>query len=261
MTVRSMMVRPMTLYSTMVRSPMRTVLTTLLSALLLFGCSAEPEANAPGTTGSAGIAPPKLAPGSTPPPGIAAATPTRSEVEALGYEYGDMSAPIHVIELSDFGCGYCKRFHDETFPVLLEEYVNTGKVHWRFIPFDVGMFPNAQGALNAGVCAGEQGQIHEAGQLLFNRQKEWKRSGDVSDDLLSIVTAGGVDTAVWSECMETGRQRADAAANSAMARRLGVRGTPTFFIDGYPVQGSLPLETFREVFESVLNDLPAAPSE
>ncbi len=232
--------------------------TGLVALLFIAGCGADQPKSAPVTTGSAGIAPPQLDPNAAPPSGPG---PTRAEVESLGYAYGDNAAPIHVIEMSDFGCGYCKKFHEEVFPVLLEEYVNTGKVHWRFIPFDNGMFPNAQGALNAGVCAGELGDIHEAGRQLFSRQKEWKRAGDVSADLLAIVTDAGVEPQAWSECIETGLHADRAAAFTTMARRLGVRGTPTFFIDGYPVQGALPLETFREVFESVLSERATADSE
>ena len=231
---------------------------TLLVVLLMAACGGEDSAPEPVTTGTAGIAPPQLDPNAAVPAGPG---PTRAEVEALGYAYGDSGAPIHVIEMSDFGCGYCKKFHEEVFPVLLEEYVETGKVHWRFIPFDNGMFPNAQGALNAGVCAGELGNIREAGLQLFSRQREWKRAGDVSADLLAIVTDAGVEPAEWSDCIETGVHADKGAAFTRMARRLGVRGTPTFFIDGYPIQGALPLETFREVFESVLTERATAESE
>ncbi len=248
----SMMVRNL---NTCTWSDALRLLGVLAIAVAVAACGGgEVPADAPGTTGGAGIAPPRLDPNAAPRATLGGAPPTRSEVETLGYEYGTQDAPIHVIELSDFGCGFCKVFHDETFPTLKAEYVDTGKVFWRFIPFDVGMFPNATNALQAGVCAGEQGLILEASQLLFNRQNEWKRSGDVSAELLAIVTAGGVNPVTWTECIETGRLNQEASANTAMARRLGVRGTPTFFVDGYPIQGSLPLETFRQVFESVLTD-------
>lgn len=252
----------MMLRRTMTTLPRARSLVALVAfGLVAAGCGAEVPEATPQTTASAGVAPPQLDPNAAPSTSLAPPPPTRAQVEALGYTYGSADAPIHVIEMSDFGCGYCKLFHDETFPVLLEEYVNTGKVFWRFIPFDVGMFPNAQGALNAGVCAGEQGMIHEAGQLLFNRQREWKRTGDVSNELLAIVRDGGVDVGNWQECVESGRRSADAAANTLMARRLGVRGTPTFFVDGYPIQGSLPLDTFREIFNSVLSERETATSE
>ena len=46
----------------------------------------------------------------------------------IGFDFGSADAPIAVVEFSDYGCGYCRRFHTETFPTLMEEYVETGKV-------------------------------------------------------------------------------------------------------------------------------------
>ena len=63
---------------------------------------------------------------------------------------------------------------------------------------------------------------------------------------------------MWTQCMEEQQLSAVAVVNTNMARRLGIRGTPTFFIDGYPVPGALPLETFREVFDQLLEDRAAA---
>src|SRR5918995_6147270 len=59
----------------------------------------------------------------------------------VGYERGDPNAPVQVIEFGDFGCSACGQFARETFGVIHEEFVATGKVHWRYVPFIAGL-PN-----------------------------------------------------------------------------------------------------------------------
>ena len=68
-------------------------------------------------------------------------------------------------------------------------------VHWRFVPFNVGMFPNAEEALNSGLCGGAQGKILEMGDQLFERQRAWKAAGDVSQVFSDAAVAAGLDMA------------------------------------------------------------------
>ncbi len=70
----------------------------------------------------------------------------------LGFDRGVDGAPVQVIELSDYGCGYCRRFHMETFPTLEEEFIETGMVEWKFVPYVTGMFDNSRAALRAAEC-------------------------------------------------------------------------------------------------------------
>jgi len=232
-------------------------LASILVAAFAAACAeASPPASAnAGTTGAAGIAPPQLDPSQARPPQAV----SQQEVERLGYTWGDVSAPIQVYEFSDFGCGYCRKFHEETFPALLEEYVEAGHIFWRFIPFNVGMFPNAEGALKTGECAGEQGQILAASDELFARQGDWKR-GDADAAFEASARAAGLDMQRWSSCMEEGRGMDRTAANTDVARRVGIRGTPTFFVDGYPIPGALPLDNFRTIFDGLLEERAQAPA-
>ncbi len=246
----------------MTRLPGTTVtLSTLAVAALtlLAACSDGRDASA-GTTVAENIPAPRLDPTQSRAPAdggpLADRRPvTREEIETAGYTWGSDDAPVHVVEFSDFGCGFCRQFHEETFYPLLEEFVETGQVHWRFVPFNVGMFPNAGPALAAGLCAAEQGKILEVGDALFGSQREWKVSGDVSAVFERSARSGGVDMGEWAACIESRRLEPLAARHTNLARRLAIRGTPTFFVEGYPVQGALPLETFRELLRSVLDDL------
>ncbi len=238
-------------------------LTALTTAALLLtvACSDGGDAGA-GTTVSENVPAPRLDPAQNRAPSgpglLADRRPvTREEVEAIGFTWGSEEALVRVIEFSDFGCGVCRQFHEETFYPLMEEFVESGQVLWRFVPFNVGMFPNADGALDTGLCAGEQGKVLEVGDALFASQREWKAPGDVSAVFERAAAASGLDMEAWSECIESGRLEPVAARHTNIALRLAVRGTPTFFVEGYPVQGALPLETFRELLRSVVSDLSA----
>lgn len=178
--------------------------------------------------------------------------PTQQTLEDLGHFKGSPDAPIRVIEFSDFGCGYCRKFHEETYPIIVDEFVNTGKVQWRSVQFNNGMFPNAQEAALAGECAAAQGHFESAADGLFGQQKDWKGGSDPDGVFKKIAVEAGLDMARFESCMSTRELEESVDVATQLARQLGIRGTPTFFIEGFPVQGALPIELFREYFTAVL---------
>lgn len=66
-----------------------------------------------------------------------------TDLTGIGYDRGSVTAPVVIIDFSDFGCPYCGQFSLETYPALEREYVTTGKVLFKYVPFLVGMFPHA----------------------------------------------------------------------------------------------------------------------
>jgi protein-disulfide isomerase len=175
----------------------------------------------------------------------------RITLDELGYDVGDPDAPVKLIEFSDFGCGYCRRFHEEVWPVLEREYVATGKVYWKYVPMILGIFPNAMEAAQAGECAGEQGRFREMQGRLFADQSAWKGSGDAEAALEAIAVDVGLDMPRWRQCVADGVQDDRIRAGTQVSQQAGVRGTPTFFVVGYaPIPGALPLELFREVLDT-----------
>lgn len=161
---------------------------------------------------------------------------------------------LTVVEFSDFGCPYCGVFERETFPALREEFVATGRVRWRFVPFVLGMFPNGLEAMRAATCAAEQGddvfwRMHD---VLFAKQEVWKASRDPDQVFRSYAVVSGADGDTFTACFDDARSADRATAANALARQGGVRSTPTFFIGRQMVQGALPVEEFRKVLEAAL---------
>lgn len=170
----------------------------------------------------------------------------------VGHVRGEADAPVKVIEFSDFGCPYCGMFALGTYPTLHEEYVQTGKVQWRHVPFVMGMFPNGAEAARAAECATEQGEesfwaMHD---LIYERQTGWKSVRDPAPIFIGFAEEIGIDAPEFASCYQENRSGARVAASNALAGRSGVRATPTFFINGRRVQGALPLEQFRMVLDA-----------
>ena len=176
------------------------------------------------------------------------------DIAVMGVDRGDDDAPVRVVEFSDYGCGYCRRFHQETWPVLMEEFIGVGKVEWKFLPYVAGMFPNSPADAEAAECVLEQGDALFDGMndAVCDNQSEWKNASDPAPVLRSLAANAGADMAEYDGCLLEGRRRWRVEAATALARQLGVRATPTFFVVGYPpMQGALPTDMFQEILNLV----------
>lgn len=175
------------------------------------------------------------------------------DITLLGHDSGSPEAPVKIVEFSDFGCGYCRRFHLESYPVIEEEYIRTGKVEWKYIPMILGIFgPNAEMAAEAGQCALLQGRFPDFRDRLFSSQSEWKQADDPSRFLQEYAEEEGLDVARWGTCMSERQGRERVETGTRLSAQSGVRGTPTFFILGAGViPGAIPLELFRQVLDTL----------
>ena len=174
------------------------------------------------------------------------------DLAALGFDAGTAGAPLQVVEFSDFGCGYCARFHAEVFPSLEKEFIQTGKVEWKYIPMILGMFgPNAELAAHVGECAGEQGHFPTMRDRLFAHQGDWKRADEPRLVFDELARAEGLDMDRYRRCVDEGWRAERIAGGTQLSRQAGVRGTPTFFVVGYgSIPGMLPLDVFRQVLDT-----------
>lgn len=173
-------------------------------------------------------------------------------LEELFHERAVGDAPVTVVEFSDFGCQYCGRFHRETFPELRRDYIATGKVRWRMVPFVLGMFPNGLEAMRAAGCVAEQGDeafwaMHDT---LFAKQDVWKATRYADQLLRSYAVVAGADADAFTACYDGARASDRVTAANALAAGTGVRSTPTFFVNGQMVQGALPAREFRHLLDA-----------
>jgi protein-disulfide isomerase len=180
-------------------------------------------------------------------------------VSEMGYNQGAATAPLKVIEFTDFGCGYCARFHAEVYPTLKEVYLDGGFIEWKHIAFMIGRFPNAMEAATAGECAGEQDQYFPMHARLFSDQGAWKNQDDPYPALYEIADDIGLDMERFGSCIDGGWRNSRIRDNLRLAQEAGVRGTPTFVIEGQVLPGFLPLSSFRDVLDVALTQRGITP--
>ncbi len=182
--------------------------------------------------------------------------PSWLDLKGVGQVIGSDAAPVSVVEFSDYGCTYCRRFSTEIFPRLYSEFMETGKVRWVHLPFILGKFPNAEEASAAGICAAEQGNdifwpVH---MKLFVRQAEWRAAADPLPVFLSYLEASDGDRAAFESCYHSNRPGTILARVEQLASAAGVAATPTFFVNGQLVQGAVPLAEFRQILEQASSE-------
>lgn len=235
------------------RTDRRSVATALL-LLAAIGCGSPKEDTA--ASGSAdsppasGLTPEMLSEGD-----VEHRLPAQEiPIEQLGFDFGSEDAPISVIEFSDYGCGYCRRFHTETFPTLMRDYIETGRVGWKYVTYVSGSFANGLRAAVVAECAGEQELFAPVSKLLYERQPSWSRLPDPFRVFTEIVREAGVDLDELQVCLDEQRPGARVRSGIVAGRRLGLRGTPHFLVDGNPVMGAQPLDWWIELFTAIENE-------
>jgi protein-disulfide isomerase len=169
------------------------------------------------------------------------------ELTGIGYDLGDPSAPVTVVEFSDFGCPFCAMYASQTFPVLQREFIETGKVFYKYVPFVMGTFPNGDQAARAAECAGEQGAFWAMHDRLYSGQRDWKGRRNAEPLFRDYAASAKLDAARFASCFRGDRRAAHLSRNNHAAARLGIRATPTFFINGQLAEGALPLDVFKKV--------------
>lgn len=159
---------------------------------------------------------------------------------------GDPNAPITMIELSDYTCPYCGKFETETYPSILKEYIETGKVRFGYMHFAI-LGPMASVSAQAAECAAEQEKFWDYHKQIFLNQRS------LSNEILQqIAVELGLDITQFSECFVSKKYAAAVEADTALARNLGAQSTPSFVINGQPLIGAQPFEFFKQVIEQQL---------
>lgn len=165
---------------------------------------------------------------------------------------GSPNAPVWVIEVSDFQCPFCKQWHDQTYPVLRDEFVRTGKVRLAYINYPLAQHPYAWPAAEAAMCAGAQGKFWEMHDALFNTQSKWETLPSPATYFDSLARAQGVDAARWHQCIQSGKMKSWIQADHDRAQTAGAASTPTFIIGDKLLVGAQPIEEFRRAIDSAL---------
>jgi protein-disulfide isomerase len=170
---------------------------------------------------------------------------TRFEVSADDDAFlGPADAPVTIVEFSDFACGYCRRFHTDTFGELMAAY--PGKVRFVYRDFPI-LSEESFNAAMAAECAADQGDYWGFHHALLEGE-----GGLGMSRYTAIAASLGMDAAALETCITSNRYSAEVASDRKAGAAAGVTGTPAFFINGLPLFGAQPLSQFRAVIDAEL---------
>jgi protein-disulfide isomerase len=171
---------------------------------------------------------------------------------------GSADAPVTILEFSDYQCPYCRQYVRQTLPKILATYVETGQVRYLFKDFPLDSHPNAQKAAEAARCAGTQGAYWAMHGRLFDAQREWVQQGqeEALEKFVRYAEELGLDAMAFRECLQSGQFGEQIRQDQWEGQQAGVRGTPSFLINGQLLTGAHPFETFQQMIEAELRRGP-----
>ena len=180
-------------------------------------------------------------------------------VVSNGYTLGNPNAPLEVVEYADFECPACGQFATITEPDVRAQFVNTGKVKWRFVDFPLPVHRNTWNASRAAACADEQGKFWPMHDALFQTQDQWNTEATDSPDgyFKKLARQIGLNGQQFDQCVDSKRTQAKVQAHWKLAMQAQIEGTPTFIANG--VREPRPL-TYDQFSEFVSRALAAAPA-
>jgi protein-disulfide isomerase len=190
----------------------------------------------------------------------AKAKKVRPVASARDHIYGDLNAPISLIEYSDIECPYCKRFHPTAKKIVDN---SGGKVNWVYRHFPLGFHnPLAQQEAEATECAallGGNEAFWRYTDLLYERTRS-NGNGLKAELLTPFAGEIGLDEVKFIECLESGRMTARVQEDVDEGARIGISGTPGNIIlnnetrEVIVAAGALPYEDLRRMTNSLLTD-------
>jgi len=187
--------------------------------------------------------PPKRDPGKVPTDVFKVEIPEHSPV------WSGKDAVITMVLFDDFECPFCSRLH-KTYEQIKKEYGDNIRI--AFINLPLRFHKKAVPAAIAAMAAHKQDKFWEMYDRLFEKQKEWKKAGDLNDWLEKEAESIGLDMEKFKNDFESKQIRNIIEKDKAIAESMGIRGTPATFINGRFVNGALPFETFKSVIDEEL---------
>jgi len=178
---------------------------------------------------------------------------------------GEENAPVTIYEFTDFSCPYCEAAEgansrgesalksqspgwEAPMPLIKENYVKTGKAKIVF-----KYFPG-HGAAEAAHAVGWG--LKEQNNDLFWKfaEKAFTMPTDLNtlSKMMDLAETLGANEALLSEYISSGKYQTQMDEDVAMAKANGVKGTPTFFINGEVVAGAQPFSLFEDIIEKEL---------
>jgi protein-disulfide isomerase len=153
------------------------------------------------------------------------------------------------VEFSDFGCYYCTTFYNNTFNRLVQKYVDSGQVRFVYKHMPItSLHPGADMAALASECAADQGKFWDYHNVLFARNA----NGFAKELMIQYASEMKLDATKFTACLDKAEIGQRVQVDMAQAADLGLRGTPSFLVNGKQLIGAQPYEVFAQAIEQAL---------
>jgi len=174
-----------------------------------------------------------------------ALAPPRAKVEvAEAQTQGSKTAKITLVEFADYECPYCQKVAGDV-KKLKEDYGD--RVAFSYKDFPLPMHSRAEKAAEAARCANKQNKFWEFHDEIFHSKEL-----DV-DQLKAQARVLKLDSDQFDKCLDSGEQASAVEHDKKEGMKLGITGTPSFFINGHYLSGALDYAALRQVIEQQLN--------
>lgn len=185
------------------------------------------------------------------PPQVLGVQDQMSLTEGVLMSKGNPEAKVTIVEFSEFQCPFCAQYATDTYKKIWEKYGERIFYIWRDFPLP--FHQNAKLAAQAAACAGNQGKFWQMHDELFANQAAWSELPDPKANFVASAQKLGLNEEDFSSCYEDNEEiSARIEADIELGKRLGVSGTPTFFINGQRLVGAQPYEVFEGTIEQLL---------
>ena len=176
-------------------------------------------------------------------PLLLAQTPTLPQAQPDDRAIGKPDAPITIFEYASLDCPHCADFEEHTLPTIEKDWIDTGKA--RLVFRDFPLHPGAVRAAILARCAPPD-QFFAFVSVLFQTQTTWALAQDADTELAKIARLSGMSDDKFKACMSDKAIENQVYASRLHGEQYGINSTPTFFINGTKVEGTLPPEAFEK---------------
>jgi protein-disulfide isomerase len=171
--------------------------------------------------------------------------PKRVVVNSSGHpSLGAKDAPVTIVEFTDFQCPFCKATQ-ATIKQLRDKYGD--KIRLVHMDYPLPFHSHSMDSAKAARCANDQGKFWEYRDSLFANQANLAPA-----DLKATAKTLKLNTAQFDVCFDKAKYEAQIKADQAAGEKVGVDGTPAFFVNGRPLTGAQPLPKFEELVDDEL---------
>jgi protein-disulfide isomerase len=159
---------------------------------------------------------------------------------------GSKNSAVTIVEWSDFQCPFCKRV-GPTLAQVEKEYGDRVSIAFKHLPLSI--HPKARGAHIASEAAHQQGKFWEMHDKIFANQRDMDPA-----TFVKYAEQLGLDVDRYKQDVASAKIKGRVDADSAQASKLGVTGTPAFFINGRFLSGAQPFPSFKRIIDEELKE-------